>query len=165
MTGTERPASASIVVVARRGLTSLRRATTTMDALAGRSVPVTRRLRSAVEAYEATHCSAVHLVADDAADTISEAAGRALVRALQEGLSNVERHAEAQTVEVTLTCDPERAEVRLTVTDDGLGVATDATPGTGLELARSELEAVGGRLELQAVPVGARLVAAVPLDA
>lgn len=87
----------------------------------------------------------------------------ALLRALQEALTNVRRHAAATSVRATLAYDAGSGCVRLVVADDGVGFepATVAA-GFGLPGMRSRLEQVGGTLHVDTGPGrGARLVAEV----
>ncbi|MGS2589050.1 GAF domain-containing protein [Streptomyces hebeiensis] len=80
-------------------------------------------------------------------DSIGEAAGRNLVAALREALSNAFRHARATRVEVVVDAAARLADgrraVRLTVADDGVGIA----PGgrrSGLRNLRRRAESLGG---------------------
>ena len=93
-----------------------------------------------------------------------------LYRFLQEALTNVVRHAEADDVRVTLAYDAET--VSLSVDDDGRGFDVEPAPsdpaapvGIGLLGMRERLESLGGWLEVASQPgSGARVVAHVPLD-
>jgi signal transduction histidine kinase len=80
----------------------------------------------------------------------------ALLRVGQEALANVVRHARARRVGLTLEYAPD--EVRLTVTDDGIGFLPDVLErrrgpgvdnGFGLMGMRERLAALGGRIELR----------------
>lgn len=80
-----------------------------------------------------------------------------LLRALQEALANVRRHAAAHTVRAALDYGPDR--VVLTVADDGVGFVPDdggaadgAAPGYGLRGMRARLDQVGGSLTVVAAP-------------
>lgn len=74
-------------------------------------------------------------------------AATGLYRILQEALANVLKHADASRVDVTLSFDED--EVRLSVSDDGVGVDLDgAAPGYGLENMRQRAEELGGRVEI-----------------
>lgn len=76
-----------------------------------------------------------------------------LLRAAQELLTNVARHAGASTVTVRLDLrDP--ATVALVVADDGAGFdpARVGTGSYGLAMMRSRVERLGGRLELDTAP-------------
>ncbi|MGB0100623.1 MAG: ATP-binding protein, partial [Nocardioides sp.] len=70
-----------------------------------------------------------------------------LVPVLREALSNLARHAAADHAEVDLTVDDR--EVRLSVLDDGIGIAPDIAE-SGLRNARRRASALGGALELTA---------------
>jgi len=98
-------------------------------------------------------------------DQLSEEAEIALFRVFQEGLSNVERHAQASKIEIGLALTPD--EVLLTIQDDGCGFAvpyhlgdgsTEFTTGLaqegclGLLGARERMEALGGGLEVTSRP-------------
>ncbi|MFJ9898344.1 GAF domain-containing protein [Streptomyces sp. NPDC091280] len=84
-----------------------------------------------------------------------------LVAVLSESLTNIARHAHATRAEVALVTDGR--EVRLTVTDNGVGIPADGRR-SGLSNMRERAEQLGGRLEL-AVPEGGgtRLIWRVPL--
>ncbi len=73
---------------------------------------------------------------------------QALYRVLQEALSNVSRHAEAESVRIELNVAPER--LALTVADDGRGFepAAVAANSLGLMSMRQRLEAIGGTLKV-----------------
>ncbi len=96
---------------------------------------------------------------------LSAEAELALYRSLQEGLSNVARHAaEVTSVEIRLGRGPDC--VTLEVRDDGrVGDGTDPErpPGTGLVGMRERLAAVGGSVELERTASGARLEVRIPL--
>ncbi|MFC0628491.1 sensor histidine kinase [Kribbella deserti] len=74
----------------------------------------------------------------------------ALYRAAQEGLTNVQRHAGAQHVRLTVELGDRAAE--LTLDDDGIG--PPITPGNGLRGVRERVELVSGRLNLLEAPGG-----------
>jgi signal transduction histidine kinase len=74
-----------------------------------------------------------------------------LLGVLREALANVVRHADARTVQVTVTCDVHRVD--LTVTDDGRGPpATRRGPttsgGHGLVNMTDRATELGGRFSL-----------------
>ncbi|WP_179266314.1 sensor histidine kinase [Asanoa hainanensis] len=77
-------------------------------------------------------------------------AEEALFRAVQEGLTNVRKHARARQAAVTL--DYSRpAEVRVEVRDDGAGTAA-GSDGFGLLGLRERAAHLGGRTSLESVP-------------
>jgi signal transduction histidine kinase len=80
-------------------------------------------------------------------------------RIAQEALTNVRRHARARHVDVRLTYEP--GCLRLHVSDDGTGRATDASlphdgrqPGYGLVGMRERVEVYGGRLSVSSPSTG-----------
>jgi signal transduction histidine kinase len=85
----------------------------------------------------------------------------ALYRAVQEGLTNVRKHARASRIDVLL--DYQRSRVRLEVRDNGVG-ATETTGGFGLLGIQERMRLLGGSLNtLTSVGRGFRLVASVPV--
>ena len=87
-----------------------------------------------------------------------------LFRILQEALTNVLRHADAQTVELTLSV--EGRELCLTISDDGRGFEPTAGRSTsfGLVGMRERVLMLGGTLDLHSEPgEGTTLAVRVPL--
>lgn len=84
----------------------------------------------------------------------------AVLRMVQEGLTNAARHSDARRVKVSLHRDGDL--LRLRVQDDGRLTAMP-TPGHGLQGMRERLEAVGGRLDVdRGEQGGLRLEATLP---
>ncbi|HEY9377190.1 MAG TPA: sensor histidine kinase, partial [Jiangellaceae bacterium] len=72
-----------------------------------------------------------------------------LLRATQEALANVRKHAAATAVRVTLTFPPDGpGSATLEVTDDGRGFDPTSATGYGLRGMRSRVEQVGGTLKI-----------------
>lgn len=87
----------------------------------------------------------------------------ALYRAVQEGLTNVQKHSQARQVRVVL--DLGEYSATLTLEDDGLGIAGDRQVGRGLGLrgVQERLELVSGRLTVTGAPGrGTRLEVTLP---
>jgi signal transduction histidine kinase len=85
----------------------------------------------------------------------------ALYRVVQEGLTNVRRHARASRVDVLLDYQP--GEVRLEVKDNGVGAAETAR-GFGLLGIRERMQLLGGTLEIHTgAGKGFCLIATVPM--
>ena len=84
-------------------------------------------------------------------------------RVVQEGLTNVLRHAKARNVEVTVDCTSQ--DVNLSINDDGQGCDGDtAAHGTGLRGLRERVEAVNGTMDIHTGPgEGFRLRVRVPV--
>ncbi|MDX2935407.1 sensor histidine kinase [Streptomyces ipomoeae] len=76
---------------------------------------------------------------------------------VKEAISNVLRHADAETVRVELRC--EDGALRLSVTDDGVGGADPAGGGTGLLGLRHRVTAYDGELSVRGGPDGGTIVA------
>ena len=86
----------------------------------------------------------------------------ALYRVIQEGLSNVHRHARAAHVVVTVTSGSECVEV--SVTDDGMGMPEYPSYGVGLSGMRARLNDVGGYLTIRQASPGTEVVATTPAE-
>ncbi|GIH90071.1 sensor histidine kinase [Planobispora siamensis] len=85
-----------------------------------------------------------------------------LIRAVQEALANVRKHAAADRVDVVTTYGPE--SVTLEVRDDGRGFDPAAVDGYGLRGMRTRVEQAGGDLALTSAPgAGTTLEATVPI--
>ncbi|MCG6541796.1 cache domain-containing protein [Pseudomonas sp. KSR10] len=92
----------------------------------------------------------------------------ALFRVLQEALTNIERHAAAQSVHISL--DGDDASVRLRVRDDGVGFnprRLDSIKGGGIGLRniRERVEHFGGRFSLLSAAGGTELDVTLPARA
>jgi two-component system sensor histidine kinase UhpB len=70
-----------------------------------------------------------------------------IYRIAQEGLSNALRHAQAQAIEVALSCSDDG--VVLTVADDGRGISREESEGPGIRGMRERAMFVGGRVRLE----------------
>ncbi|MDP9532282.1 PAS domain S-box protein [Pseudomonas protegens] len=96
---------------------------------------------------------------------LSDAKAVGLFRILQEALTNVMRHAQAHTVELTLAL--EEGELCMTISDDGLGFDTASARPTsfGLVGMRERVLIMGGSLSLHSEQgEGTLLSVRVPLD-
>ncbi|MCO6006210.1 sensor histidine kinase [Actinoallomurus purpureus] len=85
-----------------------------------------------------------------------------LLRAAQEGLANVRKHAKADRVEVRLAYAAE--SVRLEIRDDGVGFSPGTARGFGLLGMRERVGQVGGTLDVRSEP-GAGTAVAVEVPA
>ncbi|WP_024286937.1 sensor histidine kinase [Cellulomonas sp. KRMCY2] len=91
-----------------------------------------------------------------------------LLRAAQEALSNVRRHAAAQHVRLMLSAGGDPADgtagVRLEVVDDGSGIAPSAQEGIGLRGMRARVRSGGGEVAVGGVAEGGtRVVVTLPM--
>lgn len=108
----------------------------------------------------------VRFRAAGAVDTLPEIVGTVLFRIAQEALTNVERHAQARQIDMTL----ERVGdlVSLTIADDGTGfdadgVAVHPKRGIGLRNMMERMEAIGGHFAIESSSAGTRVAASIDL--
>ncbi|HET6178992.1 MAG TPA: ATP-binding protein [Candidatus Sulfotelmatobacter sp.] len=110
----------------------------------------------------------VSLLVDEPIERLPREVEIALFRVLQEALTNVYRHAAAQSVDVRIVCRD--GHVVLTVSDDGKGIPQDvlarfrggAAPGIGLAGMRERLAEFGGQIRVESSSGGAVLMALIP---
>jgi len=95
-----------------------------------------------------------------------DGAAVALFRIAQEGLTNIERHAQASTVSITLQGSDDA--LRLVIVDDGIGFNVNRVErlnaGIGLRNIRERVEHFGGRLDLHSTPGRSELNVLLPLS-
>lgn len=145
---------ADIEAVARQSLAQVREAVSGMRAPA-----LAAELASARLMLEAADIGFEHSGLDSAPALAPEAEA-ALALGLREAVTNVQRHARARHVQVTLQADGDAAELQ--VQDDGRGTR-DSRRGNGLAGMEERLRALGGQLWLDSAPgQGTRLRLRVP---
>lgn len=83
-----------------------------------------------------------------------------IFRMVQEGLSNVHRHAKASKLTVQLIA--RRRMMHVVVADNGRGIPIDLNPGVGLQGMRSRMRELGGRLTIHRASPGTVLAASLP---
>jgi len=120
-------------------------------------------------AHEVTQNSAVpvHFRAEGRTDGLPDVANTVLFRIAQEALTNIERHAGAQRVEITLV--REARQVTLTIADDGhgfdpVGVAIHPKRGIGLRNMMERMDAIGGELNITSSETGTTVQASVEIN-
>ncbi len=149
---------------ARRSLQEVRGA---VVAMRGDAVPGPELLPRLIEDFRATSGVAVELRMDGEVGALAPLAKLTVYRAVQEALTNVQRHAR-DAVTVTVTVVRAADAVELTVEDRGHRDLTVTTPpsGSGLGLAglRERAELVGGTLSAGPTPDGFRLHLRLPMD-
>ncbi|MDB5863344.1 MAG: hypothetical protein JWO70_1150 [Betaproteobacteria bacterium] len=121
-----------------------------------------------VEAFSARTGVAVIYGAEPVAPRLPMMMETALFRIAQGALVNVAKHAHAQHVELTLVATPDR--VVLTVSDDGIGFASEAAGEAhahwGLATMRERAEAIGAVIRIESAPhEGTRVTVDVPRPA
>jgi signal transduction histidine kinase len=128
--------------------------------LAGREF--TLALAGLVQVHDRGGAPALHLTAPEIVSLPDDVA-LALYRVAQEGLINALKHAEADTIRITL--EEEANAVTLIIADDGVGIPdpSKVRGSFGLRSMQERMTVVGGTLEIGAsTPHGTRLVARVP---
>jgi signal transduction histidine kinase len=101
---------------------------------------------------------------DPAADGLRPAMAEALWRITQEALTNVEKHAQARSVTVSLAYEPDAVALR--IADDGVGLpaGVEARPNRfGLRGMRERVEGLGGTLALEGSEAGTVVQARLPI--
>ncbi len=127
-------------------------------------------LPTAVRAYVESACSKAginaQIVVGHSCESLSKDAAIALFRVVQEGLSNILRHAHARTVKLELAGDERHCSV--TLTDDGQGFDTRSPHfrwSHGLMGMRQRAESLGGKLNVESqVGGGTRVRVEVPVS-
>jgi two-component system sensor histidine kinase UhpB len=125
-------------------------------------------LRDLIDDYRAHHQGlTVDLIASGNLDAVSSELAIGLYRVVQEGLTNVVKHAQAKRCSVSLVAGP--GELLLTVADDGKG-ASDVDLGKagrfGIRGMRERIESLGGSVAFATLTTGGLSVQVrVPLTA
>ncbi|MED5816116.1 sensor histidine kinase [Mycolicibacterium sp. 050232] len=118
-------------------------------------------LRRQAEGLAAETGIAVDVRIDDDLPQLGMATDVVLLRSAQEAMTNVRRHAHASELQVRLQTVQD--EVRLSLSDNGIGLKPDHVDGFGLRGMRARLDQVGGTLTLSTADGGGvRVVVAVP---
>lgn len=115
-------------------------------------------LRTLVETLDARSQAPVHIEINAEALHLPDDVALAIFRITQEALRNALQHADASEIAVRLTQYPDR--LRLTVTDDGRGIAGGSSAPArsvaeghfGLAGMRERATMIGGRLDTQTAP-------------
>jgi len=103
-------------------------------------------------------------------DDLSEPLNLTLYRLIQEGLTNIYKHANAKQASITLErmrpIERDRGELFLAVADDGCGMESSSrTSRFGLSGMRERVEMAGGTFRLESAPgLGLRFEARLPAD-
>jgi two-component system, NarL family, sensor histidine kinase UhpB len=96
-------------------------------------------------------------------DAVDETAALTIYRIVQEGLTNVRRHADATQAEIVVEIS--HGMIRLSVRDNGVGLPTAPRQGLGLLGMSERVQALGGSMELTgAEGEGATLTVTLPVN-
>ncbi len=151
---------------ARNGLTEVRRALSELRATPLEDLGPLLAIRGLVEALAERTGVMTEMHLPDKFPELPATVEQGVYRIVQEALDNVERHAGATKVTLTLECSPERLVLR--VTDDGQGFTPSAMPqgGYGLRGIRERALLLGGVVEVTSQPgAGTSIVLTVPVGA
>jgi two-component system NarL family sensor kinase len=114
--------------------------------------------------FEINSALPVRFVAEGSTDALADVVNTVLFRIAQEALTNIERHAGAHQIDMSLV----RAGrcVTLTIADDGggfdpVGVASHPKRGIGLRNMMERMDAIGGHLNIASTPGGTTVQASV----
>lgn len=142
---------------------ALRSTLRSLDRPAAPAGTVVVKLREDVAAFATRTGVPAHLLVMGEPAALDSAREDLLARAAQEGLRNVERHAGALEVVVTLAFEGEWVE--LVIQDDGVGTSsTGVGNGLGLGMVREEIARLGGEARLaRSEDYGSTMRARLPL--
>lgn len=151
--------------LARESLDETRRSVSALRPEPLRTARLQEALIGVAEKWSALHDIPVRVVTTGQARPLAHEAEFALLRAAQEALANVARHARAGRVGVTLSYLEN--EVALDVRDDGRGFdRAQEGSGFGLEAMRQRIEGLAGTVQIESEPgAGTGVSARVPVEA
>jgi signal transduction histidine kinase len=122
-------------------------------------------LRELADATERTFDVTCTFACDEGITVPRAAAATNLYRIAQEAISNAVRHGGCRAIELAMTLEDGR--LRLTIQDDGAGLATrfEGREGLGLGIMRHRAALLGGTLEVRSDVEGTIVVCRVPHEA
>jgi len=135
--------------LARKGLSSVRESVATLRVSPVENRPFKDVVAELVEESKASGISTDFKIIGKIKPVESKSA-LALYRVVQEGLTNVRKHANASRVDVELDFSQANS-IRLTLRDDGVGAA-DTSGGFGLIGLRERVQLLGGEFKVETQP-------------
>jgi len=147
--------------LAQKGLASVRESVSTLRASPVENRSLDDAISALVAETQTTDISTNFKVLGES-HAVDEKVALALYRVVQEGLTNIRKHANASHVDIELDFShPEK--IRLSVRDDGAGAA-DTSGGFGLVGIRERVQLLGGTFKVETqVGKGFRLEVNVPV--
>jgi signal transduction histidine kinase len=163
--GAGTPAAArldSIELVARENLGEARALVAAFSPVALEGTTLTDAVRRLAERFGTETGVAIDVEVSGRLGALSRDREVVLLRAAQEALTNVRRHAHAQLVTVRLIA--EGSQARVEVVDDGVGFEAAAPVGFGLTGMRDRVQDAGGELDVASAPgAGTRVSVRIPV--
>ncbi|CAA9589460.1 MAG: hypothetical protein AVDCRST_MAG18-4643 [uncultured Thermomicrobiales bacterium] len=150
--------------LASEALTDVRRSVAALRPTALDTLSIREAIAAQVADFREHSGLAIELAIEGDESRCSRATGLALYRAVQEGLTNIRKHAGARHVAVRLHFGP--ATTELTIADDGRGFSPAPTPGPrpdggfGLISIRERMTLLGGSLDVGPGPAGGTVLRA-----
>jgi len=149
----------------KNALADLRRTVTALRSPIANDLPLESALLTLTQSFQQNTGLATHLSAASTLPELPEPYRLALYRAAQEGLTNIQRHADAQHAWINLEADDK--QITLTIHDDGKGLdqLTEKRSGVGLIGLGERASQLGGELRLTTQPEagGTKLTFILPL--
>lgn len=107
----------------------------------------------------------IAITADISQASYGEIVDEIAFRTVQEAINNAVRHGKPQSIRIEAVTDPVLSALRLTISDDGAGIASSATPGFGISGMRERAAMAGGTLEVSQKPgrKGVTVIAMLPI--
>jgi signal transduction histidine kinase len=116
----------------KNALADLRRTVTALRSPIADDLPLASALLHLMQSFEQNTGLVTHFSAAENLPELSEPYRLALYRAAQEGLTNIQRHANAQNAWINISADDK--QITLTVRDDGQGLDQSNEKGSGVGL-------------------------------
>lgn len=135
-----------IQATARDNLADAREMVAGLNPAALAEDPLPAAIRRLCRRFTAETGTPVDIDIDDRLPALGMPGDVVLLRATQEALSNIRKHSGASTVQVELHADSDA--VRLSLSDNGIGLPSDHTDGFGLRGIRARVGDVGGAVTI-----------------
>lgn len=141
----------------REALTELRQTVGRLREPVELELSLPQALRRLASGFQKATGLPIHVQLPEIDCPISDAQRLALFRAAQEGLTNIQRHAQARQAWLQLECPADRIILR--IEDDGTGLHPEPdSPGFGIRGLRERASQLGGEVSLSARPVGGAIL-------
>ena len=149
----------------KNALADLRRTVTALRGPIADNLPLESALLGLTQSFQQNTGLATHFSAAPNLPELPESYRLALYRAVQEGLTNIQRHADAQHAWINLEANDQ--QIILTIHDDGKGLdqLTEKRSGVGLIGLGERASQLGGEMRITTQPEagGAKLTFILPL--